>query len=278
MSSPSETVYNGFDFEPFIDWFNALTDNQKIYTLNANKFTSLDIIEKIPERLYQGYKKVYFGMMSTGNHGSRRNLKNSIDNSKRENPKAIHEGEEQENYFLFAFKNAGDIDFIFQDAGRGVKTLHIKNYFDKYINEYLTQQNKLKDFKLVEGAVISTPEVMIDRLERVTKTKIYIDKSILDEDNLALTDRTLSVRENLVIDVRAQRGKDIKEFLQDIRQKIVYNTKIDKLWIEGKDHHGNISSFYLNQIQKSAYITIDIDPGTSALIKDDMQRELLNLL
>lgn len=273
----TDVIYNGFDFDDFTLWFNALTDKDKIFTLSENKFTSLDHLGIIPARLITTHKKAYFGMMSTGNYGSRRNLKNSIDNTKRANPKKIEEGEEQENYFILAFKSNGDIDLIMQNAGRGIKALQLKNYLDKYFNKYLSFKSMSKEFKLIEGAVVSTPDKMINRLDRVIKTKVYIDKSVLN-DELDLATRTLQAKEDIIIDVRAQRGQDIRDLLQDIRQNIIHNTKIDKLWVEGKDSNGNISQFYLNQIQKSTYVTIDIDPSTASLVRDDVRRELIKLL
>lgn len=273
----TNVIYNGFDFEDFLVWFDSLTDKDKIFTLSENKFTSLDHLKRIPTSQITTHSKAYFGMMSTGIYGSRRNLKNSMDNTKRANPKKIEEGEEQENYFILAFKSNGDIDMIMQNAGRGIKSLHIKNYLDKYFNKYLANKSISKEFKLIEGAVISTPDKMIDRLDRVIKTKIYIDKSVLN-DELDLATRTLQAKEDIIIDVRAQRGQDIRDLLQDIRQNIVHNTKIDKLWVEGKDSNGNISQFYLNKIQKSTYVTIDIDPSTASLVRDDVQRELIKLL
>lgn len=273
-----DIIYNGFDFDDFAVWFNSIDDAEKIFTLSENKFTSLDHLELIPNRYITTHKKAYFGMMSTGNHGSRRNLKNSHDNSKRPNPKRIEEGEEQENYFILAFKNDGDMEMIMQNAGRGVKALHIKNYLDKYIDKYVAHKSIEKEFKLIEGSVVSTPDIMIDRLDRVIKTKVFIDKSILNRDELDLAERTLQAREDLIIDVRARRGQDIRELLQDIRQKMVHNAKIDKLWIEGKDNNGNVSQFYLNQIEKSTYVTIDIDPATASLVRGDVRRELINLL
>ena len=274
----TDLIYNDFDFEAFMNWFNSLNDNEKIFNLTDNKFTSLDSLEKVTLRNIENHPNVYFGMMSTGNFGSRRNLKDSTNNSKRPNPKRIEEGEEQENYFILGFKNNGDIDLILQNAGRGIKSLNLKNYLDKFITKYLNNKGESKEFKIVEGAVISTEETMIARLDRVTKTKIYIDKSILGEDILNLANRTLQAREDLIIDVRAQKGQDIRDLLSDVRQRLVYDTKIDKIWVEGKDNHGNLSQFYLNKIQKSTFVTIDIDPSTASLISDSIKKELLKLL
>ncbi|UOK43406.1 MULTISPECIES: hypothetical protein [Flavobacterium] len=277
-NNSADLIYNDFDFEAFMKWFNKLDDKEKIFNLTETKFTSLDILEKISLRNIENHPNVYFGMMSTGNFGSRRNLKDSRSNTKRPNPKRIEEGEEQENYFLLGFKSNGDIDLIMQNAGRGIKSLNLKNYLDKFMQKYLNSKGESKEFNLVEGAVISTEDTMIARLDRVTKTKIFIDKSILGEDSLNLANRTLQAREDLIIDIRAQKGQDIRDLLSDVRQRLVYNTKIDKIWVEGKDHNGNLSQFYLNKIQKSTFVTIDIDPTTASLISDSIKRELLKLL
>lgn len=273
----SGVIYKGFDFEDFIDWFKKLQAKDKIYDISDNKFTSLDHIEKIAHKYITSHKSGYFGMMSTGNYGSRRNLKNSRDNSRRTNPKKIEEGEEQENYFVLGFNSNGDIDLILQNSGRGVKSLHIKNYFDKFFNQYLSAKGLEREFEFIEGAVVSTVDKMIDRLERVTKTKVFVDKVVL-KDDLDLSDRTLQARQEIIIDVRAQRGQDIRDFLQEARQKMAYRSKIDKIWIEGKDHLGNSSSFFLDQIQKSTFVRLDMDPSTASLYKENVKQALIKLL
>lgn len=274
----SNVIYNDLDFEAFANWFNNLSSSDKIFKISDNKFTSLDTLEKIQSRHITTHDTGYFGMMSTGNHGSRRNLKNSVNNSKRSNPKLIVEGEEQENYFVLGFNSNGDIDLIFQNAGRGINSIQMKNYLEKYIDLYLTAEEIEKEFDVIEGTVVSTPDVMIDRLERITKTNIYYDKSVLN-DELDLTNRTLQSKAEIVVEVRAQRNQDIRDVLEDARQKLVHsNTKIEKIWVEGKDNNGNRSSFFLNQIQKRTFVTLDIDNTTASLIKENVKAELINLL
>lgn len=274
--SKTDIIYEDFDFESFMNWFATLDKQNKIFKLTENRFTSLDILEKIKLRKIENHANVYLGMMSTGIYGSRRHLKSSVDNSKRPNPKHLHEGEEQENYFILGFKTAGKIDMIFQNAGGGIKTLHIKNYLDKYINMYFTSQSKEKPFNITEGAVVDAPDKMIDRLDRIIKTKVFVNKSVLTD--MGISTRTLQARHDIIIDVRARRGQDIRDILEDARQNLVHNTKVDKLWIEGMDNENNVSRFFLENIQKSTFVTIDVDMSTAAIVKDSIQAELLKLL
>lgn len=271
-------IYNGFDFEPFRVWFNGMQDSDKLFDISDNKFTSIDLLEPVERRYYQGFTSVYFGMFSTGNYGSRRNLKNSSNNSKRENPKLIEEGEEQENYFLLCFRNHGDAEIVLQCTGRGVKSVNIKNYFDNFFNRYLFENEQEKEFLLKEGSIVETTDLMIDRLERVTTTKVYIDKKILTDDHLNITNRIVQAKADLVIDVRAQRNQDIRDILNDIRQNIVYKTMIEKIWVEGKDSHGNPNSFYIDQVQKSVFVDIDADDSTAAIVRQDVKTKLLQLI
>ncbi|MBY8961183.1 hypothetical protein KJK34_00300 [Flavobacterium sp. D11R37] len=271
------TLYNDFDFESFFYWFKDLSDDLKVYYISKTKFTSIDYFEEIDKKYCQGFNRVFFGMFSTGNHGSRRNLKDSKDNSKRDNPKRISEGEEQENYFLLCFNSPGNVELILQNAGRGVTSINIKNYFDKFFNRFLSEHGYDKEFILKEGTIVETTDIMIDRLDRITKTKIFIDKSILS-DELDISDRTVQAKADLIIDVRARRGQDIREFLEDLRQKVVYKSKIDKVWIEGKDNNGNSSNFFIDQVQKSVFIDVEIDLNTAAIVMPEVKKALLNLI
>ncbi len=169
-------IYTSFNFNDFVTWFNTIDERGRLYGISATKFTSLDILETVPKRSYQGYTNVVFGMMSTGNHGSRKNLKDSQNNTKRENPKKLEEGEEQENYFLLAFKTAGDIEVVFQNSAHSIKHHQFKDYLEKFIIKYISAKGTTKDFDIIEGSVIEDENTMIDKLDRVNIPAYHLPK------------------------------------------------------------------------------------------------------
>ncbi|OXG09249.1 hypothetical protein, partial [Flavobacterium araucananum] len=46
-NNTADLLYNDFDFDAFTNWFTQLQDEEKIFNISQNKFTSLDKIEKV---------------------------------------------------------------------------------------------------------------------------------------------------------------------------------------------------------------------------------------
>lgn len=273
-----ELIDNSVDFDSFIEWFTSLPVEGKMYRITNNKFTSLDYIKKLSNRNYDGTFNLYLGMFSTGNHGSRRDLKNSENNTKRPNPKRLVEGEEQENYFLLKLTTNGSGELIYQSAGKGVRENNFENYFDIFLNRYLIEIGEVKDFNVKLNPIISTDDVALSRLDRIVKTRIYVDKSILSDDGLGYSNRLLQTRQELYIDVRAEVRQSIRDVVNDLRQAIMYKSEISNIWIEGKDIYGNQSNFFLDQVKKRTFIDVEINPLTAAIHRESIKSQLLNLL
>lgn len=271
--------YEDFDFDGFAEYLNNLDDENKRFSINPTKFCSLEFIREINARNYQGRSKCFFGCIKSAAFGTRRELLDYQTNTERDNPKFLTEGEKEQNYFILAFNNNSEFEIIFQNAHLGINPNQFKNYLEKFIWLYLQSIDEEKDFKIEMGdIIIEDPDEIISRLDRIVECKVYIDKEVLGSDFLNLSERTLNVREDLVIDITADISKSIAQLTRDIIQNLTHDNRISKVWVRGKDNNKNETKFFIEKIMKSKHITVTLDPNTKSIVRDSIKREMINLI
>jgi hypothetical protein len=271
--------YEDFDFNGFARYLNNLEDENKRFSLNPTKFCSLDFIREINQRNFEGRQKCFFGSIKSASFGTRRELLNYQTNKERENPKLLTEGEKEQNYFILAFNNDSEFEIIFQNAHLGISANQFKNYLEKFMWLYLQSIDEEKEFKTEMGdIIIDDPEEIINRLDRIVECKVYIDKEVLGSDFLQLTNRTLNVKEDLVVDIKADIRQSIAQLTKDIIQNLAHDNRISKVWVRGKDNNSNESKFFIEKIMKSKYITVTLDPNTKSIVRDSIRQEMINLI
>ena len=271
--------FEDFDFPDFVSFLNSLEVEERKMEINAKKYCAIDFIETIDSRYFQGRQKCYFGMIKSASFGSKKNLLDSTTNTERENPKELTEGEKEENYFVLAFRDNSEFEVILQNTHLGITTNHFKNYFDKFINKYLSLNHIEKNFNTEMGdIIIGDPNELIAQLDRIVECKIYMDKEILGSDFLKLSTRTVQVKKDLVLDVKADAKMNIREFVKDIASSMMSNENITKVWVCGKDNNKNEHKFFIERIMKTNHIEIILDPTTKAIVKDLMKTEMIKLI
>ena len=271
--------FEDFNFDGFTEFMNNVEELNKRFPISDTKFCSLDFIEEINPRNYQGRTKCYFGCVKSATYGTRKDLLDSATNSERENPKELTEGEREENYFVLAFTGTSEFEIIFQNAHNGITSNQFKSYLDKFIFRYLNSIEEEMNFNTEIGdIIIENPEEIISRLDRIVECKVYIDKEVLGSQFLNFTERTLNVKEDLVVDIRADFKQSIVEVARDLMQNIVHNNRISKIWIRGKDNDNNETKFFIERIMKSNYIDVTLDPNKKSIVKASIKTELINLI
>lgn len=274
-----ENGFEDFDFPEFVNFLNSLDEEDRKMPISDKKFCALDFIESIDPRYFQGRQKCYFGMIKSASFGTKKNLLDSETNTERENPKKLSEGEKEENYFVLAFKDNSEFEVILQTTYLGITSNHFKNYFDKFIYKNLSVNRIEQQFNTEMGdIIIDDPNELIASLDRIVECKVYMDKEVLGSGFLGLSNRTVQVKKDLIIDVKADTMMNIREFARDVATSIASNTNISKVWICGKDNDKNEHKFFIEKIMKTNHIKVTLDPTTKAIVKDLMKIEMIKLI
>ncbi|EIW92378.1 hypothetical protein HMPREF1321_1570 [Capnocytophaga sp. oral taxon 412 str. F0487] len=271
--------YDEFDFNNFVEFVNNLDDESKKYNINRTKFCSIEFINQLEQRDCNGRLKCFFGCIKSAPFGVNKPLLDYSDNTERDNPKNLTEGEKEQNYFILAFNSNSEFEIIFQKSGLGISINQFKNYIDNLINKYLSYINLEKEFRTEMGdIIIENLNDIIDRIDRIVECKLYIDKQVLGSDFLGLSNRTLSVKKELTISAKAEYNQSIEQFLRDILQNITHNNTISRVWVRGKDNNNNEAKFFIEKIMKGNTISVDINPTTGAVVRESIKQAMINLI
>lgn len=271
--------YDEFDFNNFVEFVSNLDDESKKYNINRTKFCSIEFINQLEQRDCNGRLKCFFGCIKSAPFGVNKPLLDYSDNTERDNPKNLTEGEKEQNYFILAFNSNSEFEIIFQKSGLGISINQFKNYIDNLINKYLSSINLEKEFRTEMGdIIIENLNDIIDRIDRIVECKLYIDKQVLGSDFLGLSNRTLSVKRELTISAKAEYNESIVEFLRDILQNITHNNTISRVWVRGKDNNNNEAKFFIEKIIKENTINVDINPTTGSVVRESIKQAMINLI
>lgn len=206
--------------------------------------------------------------------------KNTVES--RENPKTMSEGEQMKTHVLVKFKDGDAI--IFLETGSNMLTCgNIVNYLNQALLSYNSQFREDDEQRLLgkfsfEMIARDDFQEILRGMDRVLCAEIFIDKSVLGSEVLNFSNTSEQVKENIMLTIKAERKKSIKNTLYDIIDK--YNgaqSKIRRIRITGKNTAGNASIIDTDFIVKKEFIEVQQDPDTGEYISSNVFSQLLVL-
>ena len=195
----------------------------------------------------------------------------------RENPKRITEGEQMKTHAVIKFLPNEVILFLEQGANCMTST-NIANYF----NEFVTKYNDDHSESMIHGIFIAQQLLKEDffeqlqSMDRVIKADIVTDKRILGSDSLDFMERTTSLKEEIKINISAQRGLSLKDAIIDAWHKFATgNTQIARIRVEGVGEHREKTIINTDQFAKIEYIDANQNEDTGEFDTTDIFRRMM---
>ncbi len=194
----------------------------------------------------------------------------------RENPKTMSEGEQMKTHCLIKFKEGNAIFFL--ETGQNMLTC---NNITEYLNNSLFLYNSEQDNNRIDGHfcfdMIPRDDFreVLDSMTRVTLAEVYIDKDILGADYLQFSNPSEEMKEFVVMSVRAERKKSIKEHIYDFVDKLAGNEpKIKRIRVKGKLSNDNESIIDTSFIIKREFVEAQQNADTGEFNSTDMFLQL----
>lgn len=246
--------------------------------VNNEKFAFLDNINYDTTSEYHTMQILF----KSAKHSYRAPLldKNTVES--REKPKTMSEGEQMKTHVLVKFKDGDAI--IFLETGSNMLTCgNIVNYLNQALLSYNSQFREDDEQRLLgkfsfEMIARDDFQEILQGMDRVLCAEIFIDKSVLGTEVLNFSNSSEQVKENILLTIKAERKKSIKETLYDIIDK--YNSaqsKIRRIRITGKNTNGNASIIDTDFIVKKEFIEVQQDSDTGEYISANVFSQLLAL-
>lgn len=205
--------------------------------------------------------------------------KNTVE--ERDNPKTINEGEQMKTHLLIKFKDGDAI--VFLETGGGMLTI---NNITDYLNRTLSAYNKQIDNEneRIQGSFSSNMiprddfREVLQNMSRVSCASIFVDNKILGSEFLNFSEPSEELQEDIVIEIKSKRKKDIKQHIYDFLDKYGgVNKQVKRIRVEGKSDNGNHNLIDTEFIIKKEYIDAQQNEDTGEYNTTYMFAQLIAL-
>ncbi len=195
----------------------------------------------------------------------------------RENPKRMTEGEQMKTHAVIKYLPNEVILFLEQGAN-----CMTSNSIAYYLNEFVTNYNDEHSESMIHGMFIVQQLLKEDffeqlqSMDRVIKADIVTDKRILGSDSLKFMERTTSLKEEIKINISAQRGLSLKDAIIDAWHKFATGTtQISRIRVEGIGGHREKTIINTDQFAKIEYIDANQNEDTGEFDTTDIFRRMM---
>lgn len=265
-----------FEVENSIDrllnYINSLSRTRRKQDISNERICFLE------RYLYDDNTHIVKLLFKSAKHSYRAPLLNRNTVESRENPKTMEEGEQIKTHLLIKFKNGDAI--VFLETGRDILTM--KNITD-YLNLFISIFNNNHRRDKIEGTfrfdMIPRDDFreVLDNMHRVTCVSIYVQKQILGSDALNFSNTTHEAKEDIVIEVKAQRGLSLKTMMYDLLAKFNGGQTIQRIRATGKLSDKSETIIDTSFIIKKEYIDAQRNEDTGEYNTDFMFSQLMLL-
>ena len=249
--------------EEVLDYIGSIKDKRKrYYDLKSGKFCFIDSINKetIDENV-----TLFKGVCKSARNEFRPNLINKKTGNERKNPKELSEGDIELTHFLLKItKFDNEVYLLLERNHNGVTHLNFTNYINEFTKKYIEQKGQKKDFSVTRMDVPTNNFLTeLERLNRTVQAEVYFDKQLLGSDALNFSERTLSVRKNIMLTVKANPRDSITEFGVDLWNKInKKDSLVSRIRIKGTNDESNNIILDSDMMSRKEYITVDLNQET----------------
>lgn len=246
--------------------------------VNNDKFAFLDSFDYDTISQYHTMQLLF----KSAKHSYRAPLLDKNTAEARENPKTMSEGEQMKTHILIKIKDGDAI--LFLETGNNMLTcLNIINYLNQALLSYNSQfdedeENRIEGKFSFDMIARDDFQEVLQSMNRVLCAEVFVDKSVLGSDVLNFSNLSEQVKENVLLTIKAERKKSIKDTLYDIVNKFNgAHSQIRRIRVRGKNMNGNASVIDTDFIVKKEFIEVQQDSDTGEYNSANVFSQLLAL-
>lgn len=252
-----------------LDSISNLEKVDRKQIIREPKFGFIDIINS------NNGNTIHKLMFKSASHSFRPPLVHRDTVQERESPKSMEEGETQKTHLITKAIN-GDVIIVLEKHQNGLTIEQVKNYLNKFASE-LELENRIKfDYEAIAKDNFLEE---IENLTRVISADVYADKQLLGSDSLNYSERTSSVRHEVIVSVKAKNRNSISDFARDVFAKLnLGENSIQRLRIVGRNHDNNIVKINTDFIERQEYVMPEINEVTGEISTSNLFTEMESII
>jgi hypothetical protein len=248
-----------------LNHINNLPKIERNRTIKNPKFGFLDSTNSNPENTKH---KIIF---KSASHSFRPPLVHRDTITERESPKSMEEGETQKTHLISKAIN-GDVIVILEKHQAGLTIKQVKDYLN-YYGDLLEPESKVKfDFETIAKDNFLEE---IENLTRVVSADVYVDKQLLGSEVLDYSERTNTVKHEVVVSVKAKNRDNISDFARDVYAKFNNGeNSIQRLRVVGRNNDNNVVKLNTDFIERQEFVNTEINQVTGEIRTTDLLNEM----
>jgi hypothetical protein len=248
-----------------LNHINNLPKIERNRTIKNPKFGFLDSINSNPENTKH---RIIF---KSASHSFRPPLVHRDTITERESPKSMEEGETQKTHLISKAIN-GDVIVILEKHQAGLTIKQVKDYLN-YYGDLLEPESKVKfDFETIAKDNFLEE---IENLTRVVSADVYVDKQLLGSEVLDYSERTNTVKHEVVVSVKAKNRDNISDFARDVYAKFNNGeNSIQRLRVVGRNNDNNVVKLNTDFIERQEFVNPEINQVTGEIRTADLLNEM----
>lgn len=248
-----------------LDNINRLAKVDRNITIKNPKFGFLDSLNTNSQNTIH---KIIF---KSASHSFRPPLVHRNTILERESPKTMEEGETQKTHLITKAIN-GDVILILEKHQAGLSIQQIKYYLNNYTVSGESDVPVRFDFETIAKENFLEE---IESMSRVISADVYVDKQLLGSEVLNFSERTNTVKHEVIISVKAKNKNNISEFARDVFAKLNGGqNEIQRLRVVGRNSENNVVKINTDFIERQEYVRPRINEVTGEISTDDLFNEM----
>ena len=250
--------------ENILSYIQKMSKKERFYNLKGGKICFLESLKKevIDENTY-----MLSGHFKSARTEFRPDLIDKKTGKERENPKKMSEGDIEKTHFVLKFSKEDEVYLLIERNPSGINIDNFVNYITFFTKKYLEERKEKKNFTILHLEIPRNNFLTeLENLERAVQTEVYFDKKLLGSNALNFSERTISLKRDVILVAKASIKESITEFGVDLWNKMQQKSSlISKIRIKGRDNRNNEVLLDTNLMCKADFIEVDINKSTGDL-------------
>ena len=220
-------------------------------------------------------------LFKNAKHSYRAPLINKNTVEERENPKKIDEGEQMKTHALVKFKDGDAI--LFLETGGGMLSYHgLAEYLNRmlalYNGQFTNDEGKILGHFCIDMIPRDDFREVLNSMNRVSCATIFTDKCILGSEALNYSEPSEELKEEVVIELKAKRGRNIMQHIYDCLDRANgANSEIRRIRVKVKLPNNNEGIIDTGFIIKKEYVDAQQNEDTGEYNTAYMFSQLVSL-
>lgn len=269
-----------FLVEEVLDYIGSIKSKdktQKFYELKDKKFCFIDTVNKTN---LNNNDIVYYGIFKSARSDYRPNLINRKTGTERKNPKEISEGDIEKTHFLVKLSRTDNEVYLFMEKNfMGVSPVVFVNYISHFTILYLQHVDAKRNFSIQKTDIpMNNFLTEVERLSRTVTAEVYFDKKLLGSGALNFSNRTVSLKRDLVLTAKASTKESITEVGVDLWNNMQHkDSPIYRVRIKGIDENDNAVLLDTSFFCRQEFITVELNAETGEVNSTQLLSKLKDM-